>query len=134
MPSEDPDRFVALRILLTADAAVLLSLGFALIFVPDTLAGVFHFGHLPDVVDYIGGFLGCAFVSLGAGYVMATTDPIRHAVWVVIGIARGAFEVLLSIACVLRGAVTWQQASFGIAFAAFITVGYAILYPRAERR
>lgn len=130
---DEHERYVALRILLTADATVLLSLGFALMFVPDNLAAVFRFGNLPEVVDYIGGFLGCAFVSLGAGYVVATSDPIRHAIWVWIGIARGLFEVVLSVVCVMRGIVSWQQASFGIVFAAIIAIGYAIFYPRPPK-
>src|SRR5438270_2410443 len=133
MSDEDHGRQMALRIFLTADAAVLLALGFALIFIPDTLASVFNFGTLPDVVDYIGGFLGCAFISLGVGYVVATTDPIRHVVSVWIGIARGAFEVALSVVCVMRNIVSWQQASFGIGFASAIALGYAIFYPRAPR-
>src|SRR3954468_24738862 len=132
MLHSDYDRFVPLRVLLTADAAVLLALGLALIFVPDTLAAVFQFKDLPDVVDYIGGFLGCAFISLGIGYVAATADPIRHVIWIWIGIARALFEIVLSVVCVLRGIVSWPQAAFGIAFASMIALGYTIFYPRAQ--
>ena len=134
MLHDDQERFVALRVLLTADAAVLLALGLALIFVPDTLAAVFQFKGLPDVVDYIGGFLGCAFISLGIGYVATTADPIRHVIWIWIGIARGVFEVILSVVCVLRGVVSWPQASFGVAFASVIALGYTIFYPRVREQ
>jgi hypothetical protein len=130
MSYDDSPRHMALRFFLTADAAVLLALGLALMFIPDTLALAFHFGNLPDAVNYIGGVLGCVFVSLGIGYVVATGDPVKHVMWVWIGIARAGFEVIFSVVCLIRGMVNWEQAAFTIVAAGLIAIGYTIFYPR----
>lgn len=130
MAFDEPARYMPLRIFLTIDATLLLALGLALMFVPDSLATEFHFGNLPASVDYIGGILGCVFFSLGIGYVVATGDPLRHVMWIWIGIARATFEVIFSVVCVIRGIVTWPQASFAIVVAAVIAIGYAVFYPR----
>jgi hypothetical protein len=71
---------------------------------------------------------------MGCGYVIAATHPIKHVVWVQIGIARGALECLLGIVYLTRGVVTWQQAAFGIITAALITAAYSTLYPREYLR
>src|SRR5437660_7661109 len=123
-------KLTLLRYLLMVDAAVLFLLGACLIFAPRWLEMAFHFQDLPGAVSYLIGLWGCVFMTLGFGYVIAATHPIRHLVWVQVGIARGALECLLGMVYLARGVVTWRQAAFGIVTAAVITGAYAALYPR----
>src|SRR5262245_24168148 len=100
----------ALRVLLVMDAAVLFLLGLVLIVVPRQVAGAFQFPNLPAGIDLVIGLWGCALATLAIGYVIAAQDPVRHAVWVQVGIARGALEAVLGIIYLARGVVTFQQA------------------------
>ncbi|HEV2393300.1 MAG TPA: hypothetical protein VG146_13175 [Verrucomicrobiae bacterium] len=127
-------KLILLRYLLMLDAAVLLLIGGLLVFAPGQVEIVFHFHDLPNAVNYLLGLWGCVFVTLGVGYVVAATHPIRHLVWVQVGIARGALECLLGGVYLARGVVTWQQAGFGIVTAALITGAYTALYPRRPLR
>ncbi len=122
-----------LRNLLLLDAAVLLLLGLLLIFAPRHVELAFGFKDLPAGMDYVLGLWGCVLVTLGMGYVVAASDPIRHTVWVQVGIARGALECILGLTCLARGIVTFQQAGFGIIIAGLITFAYLILYPRVSQ-
>ena len=119
-----------LRYLLMLDAAVLFLIGACLIFVPRQVELMFHFNDLPQAVSYLIGLWGCVFVTLGFGYVVAATQPLRQLVWVQIGIARGSLECILGAVYLARGVVTWDQAAFGIVTAAVITCAYTVLYPR----
>ncbi|HTE19066.1 MAG TPA: hypothetical protein VK689_11885, partial [Armatimonadota bacterium] len=106
-----------LRFLLALDSAVLILLGFLLIVAPHLAATAFRFGDLPPGVHYLVGLWGCALLTLGGGYLVAATDPVRHVAWIQVGIARGALECLLGLFYVARGIVTFQQAGFGIVLA-----------------
>ncbi|SRR5581483_8090781 len=129
IPAEPP-RLRALRILLVLDATVLFLLGLLLIVAPRQVEIAFHFADLPAGVSYLIGLWGCVFATMAIGYGVAALDPLRHAVWVQVGIARGALECIFGVISIARGIVTWQQAGFGIVIAAFITIAYAALYPR----
>lgn len=128
--ADSSPRMRALRMLLVLDATVLFLLGALFIFLPKQVEAAFHFQNLPEGVSYLIGLWGCVFATLAIGYAVAATDPLRHAVWVQVAIARGALEVILGAVYVARSIVTWQQAQFGIFVAAFITVAYLVLYPR----
>ena len=119
-----------LRYLLVLDAALLFLLGGALIFVPRQVEVAFGFKDLPQGVSYMLGLWGCVFITMGAGYVVAAGDPVRHRIWVQVGIARGTLEFLLGLLYLQRGIVSWQQAGFGLIAAAIITIAYILLYPR----
>lgn len=121
-----------IRYLLMLDAAVLFLLGALLIFAPGQVERAFHFQDLPPAVGYMIGLWGCVFATLGMGYVVAATDPLRHLVWVQVGIARGALECVLGLVYLARGIVTFQQAGFGIIVAALITSAYILCYPRPQ--
>src|SRR2546426_834453 len=123
-------RLDALRIFLALDAAILFVLGALLIFAPKRVEWAFHFKDLPDGVSYIIGLWGCVLATMAIGYAVAATNPLRHVVWVQVGIARGALECVLGAVYLARGIVTWQQAGAGIIVAAFITIAYLVLYPR----
>jgi hypothetical protein len=119
--------------LLLLDAAVLLLLGGSLLFFPTHVEMVFGFKDLPAGVSYILGLWGCVLATMGVGYVVAAGDPLRHLIWVQVGIARGALECILGLVCLARGIVSIQQAGFGIALAALITIAYGVCYPRGNR-
>ncbi|MFO1512807.1 MAG: hypothetical protein U1F83_07845 [Verrucomicrobiota bacterium] len=85
-----------LRILLLADAAVLILLGALLVFAPAQVERAFHFQDLPPAVSYLIGLWGCALASLSVGYFRATARPLRHVEWIQVGIARGASSVCLA--------------------------------------
>jgi hypothetical protein len=123
-------KLILLRYLLMIDAAVLFLLGVLLICTPGRVEIAFHFNDLPAAVSYLIGLWGCVFVTLGAGYVIAATDPLRHIAWIQIAIARGVLECLLGLFYVAHGIVTWQQSAFGILVAAFMSLAYVVLYPR----
>jgi hypothetical protein len=123
-----------LRYLLMVDAAVLFLLGAVLIFAPRQVEAAFRFNELPLAVSYLIGLWGCVFMTMGVGYVVAATHPIRHLVWVQVGIARGSLECLVGVAYLVRGVVTWRQAAFGIVTAAVIAGAYVALYPRGVLR
>src|SRR5438034_10142977 len=88
-----------LRLLLMLDAAVLFLLGALLILAPGRVEQAFHFRDLPPAVGYMIGLWGCVIATLGIGYVVAATNPIRHVVWVQVGIARGSLECVLGVVC-----------------------------------
>lgn len=121
-----------LRYLLMIDAAILFLLGALLILAPSQVERAFHFQDLPPAVGYMIGLWGCVFASLGIGYAVAATDPLRHIVWVQVGIARGALECILGLIYLGRGIVTFQQSSFGVIVAALISIAYIALYPRPQ--
>jgi len=122
-----------LRNLLLLDAAVLFLLGALLLFVPKQIELAFHFRDLPAGVSYIIGLWGCVLVTLGFGYVSAAMNPIRHLIWIKVGICRGALECLLGLVYMARGVVTFSQAGFGIIVAALMALAYITLYPRRPR-
>jgi hypothetical protein len=123
-------KLTLLRYLLMVDTALLLLLGALLILAPRQVEAAFHFNDLPMAVSYLIGLWGCVFATLGIGYVVAATDPVRHVARVQVGIARGALECVLGFVYLARGVVTWQQAAFGLVAAGLMTLAYLVLYPR----
>ena len=122
-----------LRYLLMLDAAVLFLLGALLIFAPGQVERAFHFQDMPPAVAYIISMWGCIIATMGFGYVVAATDPLRHRVWIQVGIARGVLECALGLIYLARGTVTFQQAGFGIIVAGLMALAYIALYPRLPR-
>ena len=123
-----------LRFLLALDSAVLLLLGLLLILAPHLAATAFQFGDLPPGVHYLVGLWGCALLTMGGGYLLGATDPVRYVLWIQVGIARGALECLLGLLYVAQGIVTFQQAGFGIVLAGLLALAYGIFYPRESAR
>jgi hypothetical protein len=126
-------RLLFLRCLLITDAAVLFLLGGLLIFKPVQVEKVFHFQDLPPAVAYLIGMWGCLMGTMGVGYLVAAGHPLRHRVWINVGILRGALEAALSVVYLARGTVTFQQAGLGAAVAGLMAIGYVALYPRLPR-
>ena len=126
-------KLILLRNFLLIDAAVLFLLGALLIFMPVQVERAFHFNDLPQGVSYIIGLWGCALATMGFGYFVAAIHPVRHIVWVQVGILRGAAECALGLTFLARGIVTFQQVGLGIIVAALISLAYIVLYPRKPR-
>jgi len=126
-------KFSLLRNLLLLDAAVLFLLGAALLIAPRQLEAVFRFKDLPEGVNYMLGLWGCVLVTMALGYIVAATNPIRHIIWIQMGIARGVLECVLGLAYLARGVVTFSQAGFGLVVAVFMATAYVALYPRRPR-
>jgi len=122
-----------LRNVLILDAAVLIVLGGCLIVVPRQVSVFFHFTDLPQAMSYLIGLWGCALLTLGAAYVVAATNPVRHRLWIQIGIARGALETVFGAAYLAMGLITFSQAGFGIVAAGAMTLAYIVFYPRQPR-
>jgi len=123
-------KLTPLRYLLIWDAALLILLGAALIFMPGEVQRVFHFNDRSITVNYILGLWGCGLATLGLGYLVAAKDPLKHLIWVQVGILRGAFECMLGLVYLARGLATFQQAGLGIILAGLICFGYLAFYPR----
>lgn len=132
MPPDNSPRTRALRMLMTMDATVLALLGLAFVCCPRVITAAFHFTDLPRAVYFLVGLWGCALATLGAGYFVAAVDPVRHRLWVCIGIARGAAEAIFGWCALSRGLVTWQQSGLSILLAAFMALAYLALYPRGN--
>ena len=126
-------KFFLLRLLLTLDAFVLFLLGAWLILAPSQVEKAFHFQNLPPAVSYLIGLWGCVLATMGFGYFIAATNPIRHRVWIQVAIARGALEFVLGGIYLARGVVTLQQAGLGLVVTALIPIAYIALYPRPPR-
>jgi len=122
-----------LRGLLVVDAAVLFLLGGLLIFAPAQVEQAFHFKDLPPAVAYLIGMWGCLMATMGFGYLVAATHPLRYRVWINIGIIRGALECALGICYLARGIITFQQAGLGTLVAGLLALAYVGLYPRQPR-
>jgi hypothetical protein len=123
-------KFLLLRYLLLVDAALLFLLGLVLVVVPTSVERAFHFQSLPPATSYLIGLWGCVLATMGVGYAFASTNPIRHRVWIQVGIFRGVLECALGCLYLARGTVTFQQAGFGIVVAGAMAVAYLVLYPR----
>ena len=122
-------KLTLLRYVLMVDAAVLFLIGALLILLPKQVEIAFHFAELPAAVSYLIGLWGCVFVTMAGGYVIAASQPLKHLIWVQVGIARGVLECVLGAVYLARGVVSWQQAAFGLITAALITGAYSALYP-----
>lgn len=127
-----PVKLRATSFLLALDAAVLFLLGTLLLVLPAHVLLAFGFVDLPAGVTYIIALWGCGLLSMAIGYWKASADPVRHLVWVQVGIARGALECGVGIIYLLRGIVTFRQAGIGIILAGLFALAYLIFYPRAE--
>jgi hypothetical protein len=121
-----------LRILLALDSAVLFLLGTLLLVLPQPVELAFGFPDLPAGVTYIIALWGCVLLTMAIGYWKASADPVRHVVWVQVGIARGALECGIGIIYLVRGIVTFRQAGAGTIIAGLIAIAYLVLYPRSE--
>jgi hypothetical protein len=72
-------------------------------------------------------------LSLAAAYAIASRDPIRHRLWIDIGIVRALLETILGIVSIAKGTVNFSQAGFGTILAAALAIAYILLYPRPPR-
>jgi hypothetical protein len=123
-------KFSLLRTLLLVDAVVLAVLGVLFIFTPQMIVTYFHFNNLPSSMSYLIGLWGCAMLSLAAAYAIASHDPLRHRLWIDIGIVRALLEAILGGIWIARGIVNFSQAGFGTILAAALALAYICLYPR----
>lgn len=122
----------ATSILLALDAGVLFLLGTLLLVLPRYALAAFGFVDLPIGVTYIIALLGCVLLTMALGYWKASADPLRHLVWVQVGVARGALECAVGLVYLARGVVTFRQAGVGIILAGLFALAYLIFYPRSE--
>jgi hypothetical protein len=121
-----------IRILLALDSAVLFLLGALLLLLPEQVLAAFGFAGLPGGLTYLIALWGCVLLTLALGYWKAAADPVRHVVWVQVGIARGALECVAGIIFLFRGVVTFRQAGVGTIVAGLLALAYVVLYPRSE--
>jgi len=84
-------------------------------------------------VGYLIGLWGCVFATMAIGYAVAASNPLKHRIWVQMGIARGTLECALGLVYLSRGIVTFPQAGFGIIVAGLMALAYIALYPRKPR-
>ncbi len=126
-------KLLLLRGLLLVDSAILFLLGGLLVFAPAKVEQAFHFQDLPPAVTYLIGMWGCLMATMGFGYLVAATHPVRYRIWINIGIIRGAVECALGIFYLARGTITLQQAGLGTLVAGLLALAYIVLYPRMPR-
>jgi hypothetical protein len=119
--------------LMALDGTVLTVLGIAFLFYPTQIETAFHFKDVSPSVNFLIGLWGCALMSLGVGYFVAALDPVKHRLWIGIGIIRGAAEALFGWWCLSSGIVTWKQSGLTILLAAFMALAYLAFYPRQTR-
>lgn len=126
-------RHFLLRLLLVLDAVVLFLLGTVLLLAPQRVEAAFHFHDLPTAVRYFTGMWGCVCLTMALGYAVAATNPVRHLIWVQVGIARGILECLVGAVYLWQGIVTFPQAGLGVVVAGAVALAYVLLYPCAPR-
>lgn len=126
-------KMLLLRALLLLDAVVLFALGAVLVLAPSQVERAFHFADLPAAVTYIIGMWGCVIGTLGFGYLAAAGNPLRHRIWINVGIIRGLLECALGIFYLQQGTVAFQQAGLGTVVAGLMGFSYLLLYPRRPR-
>src|SRR5437763_15078295 len=100
-------KMTLLRGLLMLDAAILFLLGALLILAPHLIEQAFGFSGLPSAVSYLIGLWGCLFATTAIGYVVAAADPLRHLLWIQLGIGRGALECAVGIVYLAQGIVSF---------------------------
>jgi len=125
-------KYTLLRALLVFDAAVLLLLGGAFMFVPGRMLILFGFNSVPTGINYVVGLFGVVYATLGIGYALAARSPLRNVAWVQVAIARGTVESLFSLVCVMQGWVSFRQAGFSFVLPGLLAVAYVLLYPRPK--
>lgn len=118
--------------LMMMDATVLVFFGLAFIIAPGQVTRAFSFTQVAPALFFLIGLWGCALATLGVGYGIAAVDPVKHRLWVCVGIARGVSEAIFGLCCLQRGLVTWKQSGLGILLAAFMAIAYLALYPRTK--
>jgi hypothetical protein len=126
-------KMILLRGVLLLDAFVLFLLGALLVFLPTQIERAFHFTDLPAAVRYLIGMWGCVTGTMGFGYLVAAANPLRHRIWINVGIIRGLLECGLGTYYLVQGTVTVGQAGLGTAIAGLMALAYVALYPRAPR-
>src|SRR4051794_39101406 len=99
MSPDNSPRIRALRMLMMMDATVLAVLGLALIARPVQITRVFGYDQIAPALFYLLGLWGAALLTLGIGYGVAAVDPVRHRLWICIGIARGLVEAIFGWCC-----------------------------------
>lgn len=134
MPDSTSVNLRPVRILLALDAAVLFLLGSLLLVLPRYVEVAFGFIDLPLGVTYIVALLGCVLLTMALGYWKASADPVRHLVWVQVGIARGALECAMGLVYLARGIISFRQAGVGIILSGLFALAYLIFYPRNEKQ
>jgi hypothetical protein len=134
MPDSIPVNLRPVRILLALDAAVLFLLGSLLLVLPRYVEVAFGFIDLPLGVTYIVALLGCVLLTMALGYWKASADPVRHLVWVQVGIARGALECGMGLIYLARGIISFRQAGVGIILSGLFALAYLIFYPRSAKQ
>ena len=126
-------KMLLLRGLLLIDAVVLFLIGALLVAMPTQIERAFHFTDLPAAVRYLIGMWGCVMATMGFGYLAAAANPLRHRIWINVGILRGGLECVLGVFYLVKGTVTMEQAGIGTLVAGLMAVAYLVLYPHRPR-
>ncbi len=122
----------ALKVTLIVAAIVGFINGAMLLIAPDQAIALFNFPELPPEVRYIAGLLGAAYVAFSVGFVLAARDPARHITWVQAGLVVYALSLVMTIYYLLRGTISWDQATIGFIIQVVFIIAFAVLYPRKQ--
>ena len=125
-------RLKLLRIVLIADAVVLVILGVLLIAAPQQMFSWFGMEGMPTGSFYILGMWGALMATMGLGYALASARPGASYAWMVAGIIRAVLEVGVSAAYYAGGIVSLRNSGLGMILALLFAVAYLALYPASS--
>ena|SRR3990172_1568749 len=127
-------RLLLLKVILFADGVVLTAIGLGLMFATGIMFDAFGFIDMPAGVYYIVSMWGALMATMGIGYLLASRDPAASTTWVLTGLARAALEVGVSVAYMVGGHVSAQNALFGAFLAAWFALAYLVLFPWRRKK
>lgn len=122
----------ALKVTLIVVAIVAFIFGVMLLVFPNQFGALVNFPEFPQEVNYIAGLLGAMYVMLAVGFVLAARDPARHRTWVQAGLVGYALSLMMTISYLLRGAISWNQATIGFIIQVVSLIALVVLYPRKQ--
>jgi len=127
-------RVKLLKVVLNADGFVLVLIGLLLMFASNLMFDIFNMPEMPTAINYITCMWGALMATMGVGYFLAARNPHLATNWVIVGIFRAIFEVVVSVYYVVIKAVSTQNAWLGMALAAWFALAYLVLYPYRKRQ
>ena len=122
----------ALKVTLIVAAIVGFIFGAMFLIFPDQTGALFNFPEFPQEVRYTLGLLGAVGVAFSVGFVLAARDPVRHRTWVQAGLICYALSLVMTIYYLLRGTISWDQATVAFIIQVVFVIAFTVLYPRKQ--
>ena len=118
-----------LKVVMIVWAVMNILLGLGMVFAPGQLFSSFGLAQAPAYMPYFLTNLADGFILTGIMIILAARDPLKHIMWLQFIIAWSLLDAIAAVYLVLRGNVTFSQASFGLIVDIIFPATFLILYP-----